>query len=560
MDSPKEEGVRSLFSVNDKAAEAFAEIAEYMELKGENPFKIKAYVKAAQALRTLDEDLASLVREDRVQKVPGIGKSVAQKLTLLLETGRIPQLEALRREVPAGLLQVARLPGLGAKKTAQLHRELGVTNLSDLQEALGEGRVAELKGFSKKSEQKLLLAVEEALSSVPTFIKKRLEQWGRQACERFSELPGVLSVQSVGGVRRREPEGTHLPLLVVAQDPVQTRRTVQDQLEEEGLDCRVEEGAVITTHPSGCPLHLFFCAPDQSGTELVRRTGPEEFVRKLAESAPLPQADSEESLFEQAQRDFIAPELRHRGETSMPELLELSQIQGNLHGHSTYSDGRNTLAEMMTAAVALGHRYYGVTDHSRSLVIANGLTLDRLEEQQRELDGLREQFPNLVIFAGSECDILEDGSRDYPDDVLDGLDFVVAAVHSFFHLDAVKMTDRILAGLDHARVKVLAHPTGRLLTRRAGYDADWDQIFEFCAERRIALEVNASPWRLDLSEELLERALAKGCLISINTDAHATDELENMVHGVDMARRAAVPADRVVNTWSAEELREWFGA
>ncbi len=173
MDSPKEEGVRSLFSVNDKAAQAFAEIAEYMELKGENPFKIKAYVKAAQALRTLDEDLVVLVREDRVQKVPGIGKSVAQKLTLLLETGRIPQLEALRREVPAGLLQVARLPGLGAKKTAQLHRDLGVTNLSDLQEALGEGRVAELKGFSKKSEQKLLLAFTRHLGC--TFCREQLQ-------------------------------------------------------------------------------------------------------------------------------------------------------------------------------------------------------------------------------------------------------------------------------------------------------------------------------------------------------------------------------------------------
>jgi DNA polymerase (family 10) len=293
-------------------------------------------------------------------------------------------------------------------------------------------------------------------------------------------------------------------------------------------------------------------------------TGPAEFVDHVAGRLGgfAWEGSSETALLDELRLSHMVPEVRHQRHlwsVTSARLLSTVQIQGNLHAHSTDSDGQSDLEAMAQEARRRGHSYYGATDHSRSLVIANGLTIERLLQQNQRIRESNERSGDFTIFSGSECDILEEGDLDYPSEVLDHLDYVVVAVHSFFHLDREAMTARLLKGIaGHPKVKILAHPTGRMLTRRDGYEADWKAVFAACAERGVAVEINANPWRLDISEKHLELALAEGCLITINTDAHSLEEFDNHYHGVDMARRGAVPPERVINTWPADQLREWF--
>lgn len=552
----------SLFALNESAALAFSEIADLLEIKGENPFKIKAYIKASRVLRDLEQDLEELAAAGELRTIPGVGKAIADKLEAFLQTGTIPQLEELRDEIPAGLVDIAALPGLGAKKTALLHSELGVTDLETLLSALQEQRVEKVKGFSKASQGKLLAAVEKAMSSEQLFVKSRLQEWARQTAERLDGLAGLQSVHVVGTVRRKCPVGDRIELLLLCADKETASRAMFERLLESGTRHEAKDGTVRLTHPAGCPIFLHLKETSQPGWELLSSTGPAEFVERAQERGLVAVDDlGEEELFLRAGLHYLPPELRHRAdcfELEPSELLKLEDIRGNLHCHTTYSDGLNTIEEMAARAAEMGHRFFAVSDHSRSLVVANGLTAERLLEQGRALERLQGEFAGLKLLASSEVDILEDGSLDFSDDVLDSLDYAVVAVHSFFHLSTEEMTERILSGLSHPKVRVLAHPTGRLLTRRDGYQADWERIFDRCAELGVAVELNASPWRLDLGEELLELAVARGCLVAINTDAHSVEECENIEHGIDIARRAGLQRERVVNTWELERLTTWL--
>ena len=551
----------SLFPLNESAAQAFSEISQYLELKGENPFKIKAYVKASRVLRTLETDLEELSLEGKLRSIDGVGKAIADKLEAFIKTGTIPQLEALKQEIPRGLVDVSNLPGLGSKKTVLLHKELGVSDLESFKAVLEAGKVEEVKGFSKKSQAKYLALVEKALSAETTFIKSRLEEWAQQTRERLCDVAGVTRIEVVGEVRRKAPQSSRLELLLVCSDRDAARQDVEQRFASTSSNMESREGALIFDHPSGCPIWLRFASQEEAGNLLLRWTGPDQFVasveKKLSQAVSFP---TEEAVFEAAKVPFVLPEIRHRKNVLKyrPVLLELSQIQGNLHAHTTYSDGQNSLEEMVQQAVDLGHSFFGVSDHSRSLVVANGLTEERLLEQVQEIRALNERRSDIEIFASNETDILEDGCLDYPDEVLQKLDYVVVAVHSFFHLSQEAMTQRLLAGVSHPAARILAHPTGRLLTRRDGYSADWEEVFKRCAERKVALEINSSPWRLDISEELLELAQECGCLIAINTDAHSLREFDYTRHGVDMARRGGLDPDRVVNTWDTERLKKWF--
>jgi DNA polymerase (family 10) len=575
MAKTTEKGGISLFSLNERAAQAFNEIAEYLELAGENKFKIKAYVKASSVLRQLEDDLEELSEAGNLQSIPGVGKAIAEKLEHFLSHGTIPMLDDLRAQIPAGLVDISSLLGLGPKKTSQLNRELGIGDLDELKQALLEGKVVELKGFTAKSAAKLLDDVERALSRVPTYIKGRIEEWALQTQERLRDLPGLLEISAVGLLRRKSPEPRALDLLLVCLDPRKTLTALVGRLSEESVPFCEDEitlggdaprPVISLAHPSGCPMRLTVTGLEYAAWDGFVLTGPQEFVDHVAgqlDQAPW-QGASESEMLEALQLGHMVPEVRHRRELWQPtslNLLSLVQVQGNLHAHSTDSDGQSDLEEMAAEARRRGHSYYGVTDHSRSLVIANGLTVERLLAQNQRIRDLNAEVGDFTLFSGTECDILEEGELDFPPEVLDQLDYVVAAVHSFFHLDTESMTERILKGLSgHPKVKIFAHPTGRLLTRRDGYTADWKRVFELCASRDIAVEINSNPWRLDISEELLDLALAQNCLIAINTDAHSLAEFENHRHGVDMARRGAVPPERVVNTWPVERLKAWFSS
>ena len=562
-DSEKGKSSASLFSMNERAAQAFTEIAEYLELKGENPFKIKAYVKASRVLRDLSDDLQELQARGELRSIPGVGKAIADKLESFLETGSIPQLEELKREIPAGLVEIASLPGLGAKKTVLLHRELGVSSLLDLKAACLEDRVETVKGFSKKSQEKFLALVEKALSSEVAFVKSRLEEWAHQTLERLQGVAGLEEALLVGDVRRKCPFSDRLELLLSCRDEELARREVQARMGGAGVAVREQGDGFIVFHPSACPIHLIFCSSQEKAWKTLLHTGPANFVDELCKRGGIsaPPLDCEErQIFSQAKLNFVPPELRERLDpwACRTELLEVGSVVGNLHAHTTWSDGKHSLEEMVSTAIAEGHQYFGVTDHSRSLVITNGLTIERLQAQGREIGELDARLKEIKVFRSVECDILEEGDLDYPLEVLQALDYVVVAVHSFFHLSPVEMTERLLKGVSHPLARIFAHPTGRKLPKRDGYVADWARVFEQCAESQVAVEINASPWRLDISEELLELALSKGCLISINTDAHSISEFGNLKHGVDMARRVALDPDRVINTWPLERLKAWF--
>ncbi len=556
----------AVFPTNDRAALAFSEIAEYLELRGENRFKIKAYVKAASVLRQLETDLASLRERDALETIPGVGKAIAEKLESFLEHGTIPLLEELRAEIPVGLLAVSNLAGLGPKKTALLHKELGVTSLDDLREALSTDKVSELKGFSKRMQEKLLLEVERAADRVPTYLKSQAEKWSQQILESLKDLVAVENVSVVGEVRRKVPETTQIDILVVTSACEQTEKALAERLESEKTDFVVGDGSFELQHPSGCPVKVSLCLPSDAPWEMMNLTGPPELVdhiKALSQTSDQNQPTDETSMLNYFGIINTAPEVRHRQDlwSSVPvELIEVSHILGNLHAHSTDSDGQESFEAMVSEALRRGHSYYGVTDHSRSLVIANGLTVERLLEQAQRVKTWNQAHHDFDLFMGNECDILEDGTLDYPDDVLEQLDYVVGAVHSMFHLDGRTMTDRLLRGLQHPKVKIWAHPTGRLIGKREGYVADWKVVFDHCAKHEVAIEINANPRRLDLSESLLDLAVDAGCFIAINTDAHSLGEFANLRHGVDMARRAGLSKDRVINTWPAERLKTWFAA
>lgn len=574
MSNTTEKGGSSLFSLNERTAQAFQEIAEYLELAGENKFKIRAYVKASSVLRQLQDDLEELAETGQLESIPGVGKAIAEKIEQFLAHGTIPMLEELRAQIPPGLVAISSLAGLGPKKTALLNKELGVGDLGELREALLDGRVVALKGFTAKNTVKLLDEVERKLSRIPTYLKSRLQEWAEQTRDRLGGLPGLLEIHDAGLLRRRSPEPTALELLLVSLQPAETLRALAGHLNEERVPFEHEELEIhgeslpllSLVHPSGCPMRLYVTDNRRAAWHLLHVTGPLEFVDYVAAKlgGALWEGASETAMLDELKMGHLVPEVRHRRElwdTSSVELLSSVAICGNLHAHSLDSDGLSDLEEMVQEAKRRGHAYYGVTDHSRSLVIANGLTGERLLAQNERIRALNAGVGDFTIFSGSECDILEDGTLDYPSELLDRLDYVVAAVHSMFHLSSEAMTKRLLKGLAaHPKVKILAHPTGRLLTRRDGYTADWEKVFRLCAERGIAVEINSNPWRLDVSEELLDLALSLGTLIAVNTDAHSIAEFDNQYHGVDMARRGAVPPELVVNSWPAARLREWFSA
>lgn len=545
----------SLFSYNELAIAALDETARYLKLNGENHFKIRAYTKASTAIAGLLEPIESIRERGELQSIPGIGKGIAEQIESLIEHGVTPELKALKEKTPPGLLAVSSVPGLGPKKTLLLFEELQIASLEDLVAACRDGRVAELKGFSKRSQEKLLSGAEDLLGSVVTYHKDLLEEWGERTVERLTELVEVEAAEVVGDVRRLTATTDRVEVLLTCLDPSSVRTDLFDTLDAE----QVAE-SLVTAHPSGCPIWIHFCSAADRGQMTLRHTGPAEFVKAAEERFEVKEAANEKALFEANGVSYILPELRERrdawGET--PTLLEVEQMRGNLHTHSTWSDGRNTLREMIDRAVESEHEYYGITDHSPAVTVANGLSVERLLQQADEVRELRTRYSQIALLHGSECDILEKGDLDYPDEILDKLDFVVAAIHSYFQLDRDAQTERMLRGVSHPAVRILAHPTGRLLTRREGYDADWEAVFRRCAERKVAVEINASPWRLDLSDELLDLAVGLGCLVSINTDAHSLGEFENVRHGVDMARRAALDPDLVVNTWSLERLTRWF--
>ncbi|HEX2092722.1 MAG TPA: DNA polymerase/3'-5' exonuclease PolX [Longimicrobiaceae bacterium] len=567
-----------------EVAAVLGEIAMLGELAGESPFRVRAFAAAARTLETSGADLEALARSGELTSLPGVGPTIAGTIRELVETGRSSEHEALRARTPVGVYDLLRLPGLGTKRVRTLYAELGIDSLDRLEAAARSGEVARLPGFGAKTEARILdgLTFVRAASG-----RRRYPQALEVAVALLEPLrvhPGVAAAEIAGELRRRMETVAAVDLVAVSASPVEV---LEDFLELHGLGDTVEaavEGRASLRLRDGLQVRLRCVPAARFVAAMVWETGSDGHLRELAAQAeergmrldadglhrgpglvPLP---DEEALYAALGLGYVHPELREgegevvaAAEGRLPRLLELADLRGTFHCHTTYSDGRASVAEMAEGARARGWRYLGIADHSRSAGYAGGLSPAAVRRQLREIRAWNREHggegaERFRLFAGTEADILPDGTLDYPDDVLAGFDYVVGSVHSSFAMGERAMTDRVLRALENPHLTILGHPTGRLLLTREGYGIDVLAVIDAAAERGVAIEINADPHRLDLDWRHLRYAAERGVLIPINPDAHSVRGLDNVAFGVNAARKGWLTAREVLNAWELEEVEE----
>ena len=566
----------------DQTADLLESIARLLELKGENLFKIRAYTHAARALETFTGDLSKLAAEGRLGEIPGIGKAIAEKLGEWFTTGRLDYYEQLKAEFPPGLFELFELQGLGPKKIKALWEQLGVTSVAELQAACNDGRVEGLPGFGKKTADNILAAVEARARFAGRFRIGDIAGDAERMLGDLRELPEVLQASLAGSYRRRKEVVGDLDFIVATNHPEQVSRFFVEHAMVENIlangatksAVRFKSGIqadlrVVKTAEYPFAINYFTGSKEHNiglrSRALARGWTLNEYrleavanvegkkARKPAQ--PIPPIYEERDLYRALDLDYIEPELREdRGEFeaaenhTLPDLIEVENLRGTFHNHTTASDGRSSLAEMADAAQELGLQYLGIADHSKSSFQAHGLDAERLLAQVEEIRQLNAGFGgHFRLFAGTECDVLKDGSLDFPDEVLSQLDYVVASVHAAFTLPEAEMTKRIIRAISNPHVTMLGHLTGRLLLSREPYQVDVPAVIEAAAATGTIIELNASPWRLDMDWRWWPLAKEKGVRCSINPDAHHTEQLQNLWHGVGAARKGWLTRRDVVN-------------
>ncbi|MED1113642.1 DNA polymerase/3'-5' exonuclease PolX [Bacillus paramycoides] len=554
-------------------------IGLFMELKGANPFKISAFRKAAAALESDDRSLSEI--ED-FTKIPGIGKGTAAVIQEYIESGTSEVLQELEKEVPSSLLPLLKLPGLGGKKVAKLYKELGVIDMETLQKACEENRVQALAGFGKKTEEKILEAIDQVGSRPERLPIAMVLPIAGEIEEKLSNIAEVIRFSRAGSLRRVRETVKDLDFIIATTDPAvvrehllqfdnmieviasgDTKVSVRLQYEYDiSIDFRlVKPEEFITT------LHHFTGSKDHNvKMRQIAKDKDEkisEYGVEILETGEVKTFETEEAFFAHFGLPFIPPEVREDGKEielikEYPNLIQFSDIQGDLHMHTTWSDGAFSIEEMVQACRARGYKFMAITDHSQYLKVANGLTKERLREQAKEIERMNEKYSDITILRGIEMDILPDATLDFDDEVLAELDYVIGAIHSSFSQDRETIMKRLRVALENKHVTMIAHPTGRLLGRREGYDVDTDLLIELARETNTVLELNANPNRLDLSAKLLKQAQDAGVKVAINTDAHTLEMLEDMETGVAAARKGWIQKDNVINTWDIERLLDYI--
>lgn len=556
-------------------------IATYLEIKGDNPFKISAYRKAAQALESDQRTLAEI--GDPVS-LNGIGKGTAEVILELKQSGKSTLYLELASSLPPGLLPLLRLPGLGGKKVGKLYQELDVTDIETLRQACEEGKVQKLAGFGKKTEEKILVAIEEVSTRPERLAYPIVLPIAVQIEQALQSMNGVERFSRAGSLRRMRETVKDLDFIVATKEPELVRNQI---LTLDSISKIIASGetkvSVEITNEFPISVDFRLVEPNAFATTLHHFTGSKEHnvkLRQIAkkrgekiseygveslETGEVTTFESEEAFFRHFGLAFIPPEAREdQGEveraanTASPDYLTTKDILGDLHMHTTWSDGAHSIVEMAEAARDRGYQYIAITDHSRFLRVANGLSIERLKEQHRQIRELNEKYDDFTILTGIEMDILPDGTLDYEDDVLADIDFVIASIHSSFQQDRQTIMRRLKTALENVHVDLIAHPTGRILGRRAGYDADVEMLIELAKETNTALELNASPYRLDLGAEWLKKAEEAGVVLAINTDAHHVERLDDMIYGAGIARRALLRSETVMNTWTIERLQQFL--
>jgi len=558
---------------NKQIGKVLSQIGSLLILQGESTFKTRAYANAARRVETLSEPVEDMVHEDRLGKVPGLGASMVRHITELVRVGQSSYHQSLVKTVPAGFQEMLTISGLGAKKIRTIHDHLGIDSVGELEYACMENRLVKLNGFGAKTQERVLKGIDLIKRSRGFHRLDRALKEAKSLADDLLRHPDVWRVEIAGDVRRRMEVISEIDLVVSHPD----RDRIMAILHRFG-QVQAEDGQDLTViGPTGLPVRVH-CVPDETfAVTLYHWTGSDGHRTRIARHADdrgititdrhvihdrtvIPCPD-ESAIYDLLGLQFVPPELREGGEeiaraseNRLPKLPVRSDIQGVIHNHTSYSDGMHSLREMAEGARARGFGYIAVCDHSRTAAYAHGLSIERVLEQQEEIDALNAQYDDFRILKGIESDILPDGSLDYPNEVLASFDLVVASVHSMFNMSEADMTERMVKAIRNPHTTILGHPTGRLLLARDGYPVDVVRLIDEAVANDVAIEVNANPHRLDLDWRHLEYGMTRGARFSIGPDAHHVDELDYVDYGLYMVRKGGVTPDRLLNTLTAEEL------
>ncbi|WP_456469754.1 DNA polymerase/3'-5' exonuclease PolX [Caminibacter sp.] len=561
---------------NQEIAKIFSKTADLLEIKGEYPFKVRAYRNAARIIENSSKDFNKLVKEGfDLTRLPGIGKDLSEYIKEIVTTGKFHKLEELQKEIPSGLIEMLSIEGLGPKRVKQIYDAFGVTSLEELKKYAQSGELAKLPGFGPKLIEKILKGVKQLKKAGIRFLWAEVEEIAEEIRGYLLDFEGVEIVEIAGSYRRKKETVGDLDILVVAKDyPKVSEYFIKFPKVKEVHSAGLTRSTVFLEN--SLQVDLRAVAKESYGAALHYFTGSKAHnieIRKIAIEKGLKVNEygvykedkkiagaTEEEVYEAVGLCYIEPELReNRGEIEaclqkkLPKLIEYRDLKGDLHIHTIYSDGIDTIENMVIKALELGYEYIAITDHSKRLKVANGMDEKKLLQQIEEIEKLQKKYSQIKILKGAEVDILEDGSLDFEDEILNRLDIVVGAIHYKFTGD---QTERLLKALD--KINILAHPLNRIINKRNEIKADWEKIFKKAAKLNVAIEINSQPDRLDLSDTYIKMAKDIGCKFVINSDAHNVNMLQFVKYGINQARRGWAQKEDVVNTYSLKNLLNFF--
>lgn len=566
---------------NKEIAAILSELADLLEINGENKFKVRAYSNASRTIMSTSYNIKKLAEEDRLTEINGIGKGIASTIKETIENGFCPILEEIKDELPTGVLELINIPGLGPKRAHQLYYELGIQDIDQLREALTAGKVRKLKGFGSKTEEKLLSAVDEYQQYQEVYILYKAMLQSEKIIASLKDHKDIEKIEAAGSIRRRKELIGDIDILVqssknnVVMDYFTgltevkkiivkgTKKTSVMTKDNYQVDLRVvnaEEYLAALQYFTGSKEHNVILR------QYAKKQGYKLNEYGLFDGEKKISLEKEADIYENLKLDYIIPEMREgRGEieaaknSNLPSSVSLSDIRGDLHMHSHYSDGAYSIEEMVEAARERNYKYIAITDHSQSLRVAHGMTPEKLLEQMEVINDIQSYYDDIKILKGIEVDIDSEGNLDYKDEILEKLDLVIASVHTGFNMAKKEMTNRIIKAIENKHVNIIGHPQGRILKKRKAYPVDIKKVIKAAAEHNTALEINASPYRLDLDDLSVKFARDNGVRIAINTDSHHTRELDDMMLGITVARRGWLEKGDIINTFDYDQLISFLG-
>ncbi len=568
---------------NKEISDMLSEYTDLMKIFDENKYRVRAYDNASRIVSDRTIDLEKRVKENNLEEINGIGEGIAGTIKDIFEKGYCEPLEELRENLPAGFEELLNIPGLGPKTAGKFLEEMEIKNIEDLKKALQNGEIRKLKGMGAKTEENLLEALKEYQEYTNYINLDQALETSQKLIKKLKDNSDeILKIVTAGSTRRKKIKIGDIDILISVEDKkdhnlIETIRNldeVQDILLEGDtkISVRTKEGLQVDFRmvtDKEYPAALMYFTGSKYHNVRLRQIAKDKNYKLneygVFEGEKRLEASSEAEIYELLDLKYIEPEIREdKGEieaaqnVELPQLITLDDINGDFHVHSNYSDGALSIEGMVEAAKDRGYKTLAFTDHSQSLNIANGLSVERVKKQWKEIEKIREKHPDFLILKGIEVDIKKDGTLDYEDEILEGFDIVIASVHNNFNLPADEMTARIIKAMENPYVKILGHPTGRMLGNRTPFDFDYDQVLETAKEHDVILEINSSPSRFDLNDEMAMDAIRSGVKLTINTDAHHPDQYNYMQYGIYIARRAWAEKENIVNTYSPEQLKKQF--